>query len=172
MLRCLLDLFVIFGCGYIGVILASGLDTRICQLESLGQMLNQLAFNIEFLSLPIHEAILRTADSQHGTVKELLNQVTELMQKYPHITMREAWEEAIRACREGLCLKEDEFATFDVFAKYVGQGDKKTALDAVHLTSAKLTISIEQAKEKQKKDGKLCKGLGFLSGVFIVLVLA
>ena len=171
-LRYLLDVFVVFGCGYIGLMLASGLDTRIRQLESLEQMLSQLAFNIGFLALPIHEAIRRTADSQQGAVKDLLNHITGLMQTFPHITMKEAWEEAIRACENSLYLEKEECAAFDDFARSVGQGDREAALDAIHLTSAKLKLSIEQAREKRKKDGKLCKGLGFLSGIFIVLVLA
>lgn len=172
MIRFLLDLFVIFGCGYIGFMLASGLDSRIRQLEGLEQMLGQLAFNVGFLSLPIGEAVSRTADSQEGAVKLLLNHVTELMQKYPHITMREAWEEAVRYSQKELCLDQDDLMTMDAFAKYVGQGDKESALNAMQMASVKLKISIEQAREKQKKDGKLCKGLGFLSGIFIVLVLA
>ena len=172
MIRYCLDMFVIFGCGYIGFMLASGLDTRIRQLEGLEQMLGQLAFNVGFLSLPIGEAVSRTADSQEGAVKLLLNHVTELMQRYPHITMREAWEEAVRYSQKELCLEQDDLMTMDDFAKYVGQGDKDSALNAMQMASVKLKISIEQAREKQKKDGKLCKGLGFLSGIFIVLVLA
>lgn len=171
-LRYLADMLVIFGCGYIGVVLASGLDTRIRQLESLEQMLTQLAFNIGFLALPLPEAIRRTAESQEGMIQNVLNQVTGLLQAYPHITMGEAWDESIRACRGDLCLKQEELAALQEFAQHIGQGDSEAALNNIRLTLAKLKLSAEQAREKRKKDGKLFRGLGFLTGILIVLLLA
>ena len=172
MLRYCADIVVILGCGYIGMVLASGMDARIRQLESLERMMMQLAFNIGFLALPLPEAMRRTTETQQGAIRRVLTHVTELMERFPDITMNDAWEEAIRVCKNSLCLEREELTALNEFARHIGQGDSKAELDNIRLTSAKLKLSIEQAREKQKKDGKLCRGFGFLTGIMIVLVLA
>ncbi|MBQ2614269.1 MAG: stage III sporulation protein AB [Clostridia bacterium] len=171
-LRYLADALVILGCGYIGILLAGKMDGRIRQLEGLEQMLSQLAFNIGFLSLPLKDAILRTAESQQGIIQSVLRQVSGLMQRFPHMPLREVWEESVRYCQAGLCLEDEDYAALFDFAAHIGQGDVGTELNNIRLTSAKLKLSVEQAREKRKKDGKLCKGLGFLTGMLIVLLLA
>lgn len=171
-LRIVLDVFVIFGCGYIGWGFSKGMETRVAQLESLNRMLSQLAFNIGFLALPMEEAVGRTAESQEGAVKELLLKVSIFLKNYPHITVKEAWEEAVYHCAAMLCLEQDEIATMTLFAEHIGQGDIETALNAIRLASAKITLSTEEAREKSKKDGKLCKKMGFLCGALLVLLLA
>lgn len=171
-LRYFADVLVILGCGYIGITLASTMDKRIHQLEKMEQMLTQLAFNIGFLSLPLPEAMRRTGESQQGIVQLIMQHVTGLMQNFPHISMGEAWEESIHACRDSLELQQEELSALRDFAQHIGQGDGQTELDNIHLTQAKLKLCMEEARAKRQKDGKLYKGLGFLSGILIVLLLA
>ena len=171
-LQYLADMTVILGCGYLGVLYGAKTDRRIRELENLEQMLTQLMFNISFLSLPLAEAIRRTAQSQQGSIRYLLEQVTGLLDTYPHITMREAWAESIRACRGGLSLNPEDLYALESFAENIGMGDCENAKSNIQLTLARLKLNCEQAREKKQKDGKLCKSLGFLSGILIVLLLA
>lgn len=171
-LRYLADALVIFGCGYIGLYLTSAMDARIQQLESMEAMLTQLAFNIEFLLLPLPEAMKRTAESQQGVARLIMQHITGLMQAFPHISVGEAWEESIYACKKNLHLAPEELSALREFAEHIGQGDSKVAANHIRLTQAKLKLCMEQARSKLQKDGKLYSGLGFLSGMLIVLLLA
>lgn len=171
-LRYLADALVIFGCGYLGLHLTSAMDARIRQLENMGKMLTQLAFNIEFLLLPLPEAIKRTTESQQGVVRALMQHITGLMQAFPHISMGEAWEESVYACKRNLHLAPEELSALREFAQHIGQGDSQVASNHIRLTQAKLKLCLEQARAKRQKDGKLYSGLGFLTGILIVLLLA
>ncbi len=170
--RYLADMTVIFGCGYLGILYGSRIDRRIRELEQMEQMLNQLLFNIHFLTLPMAEAIRRTAQSQEGSVRLLLEHITGLLDVYPHITMEEAWRESLLAGEDKMFLCEEDISALHAFADNLGKGDREHAKSNIQLTQARLKLHLERAWEKKRKDGKLCQGLGFLSGILIVLVLA
>lgn len=169
--RWIANIAVVLGCGYIGVVFASRMEARVRQLEALEAMLTQLAFNIGFLALPLSEAMRQASSGQRGVVRRLLEQVTGLLAGRPEITMKEAWEEAIRRQTGGLCLKQPEMDALYAFAAHLGQGDSKDALDNIQLTAAKLKLARESAQAERARDGKLCKGLGFLTGMLIVILL-
>ncbi len=162
---------VVLGCGYLGMVAASGLDLRIVQIEQLMKMLQQLEFHISFLSLPLPEAIRRTATMENGVVQKMLRQVSVLLDKVPGITVGEAWQDAVRSNRKNLCLKQTEFDALDEFTSFVGRGDTEAECNNLKITAAKLKLSMEQAKEKRKRDGKIYRGAGFLAGILIVILL-
>ena len=165
------NIAVVLGCGYIGVVFASRLEARVRQLEALEAMLTQLAFNIGFLALPLSEAMRQTASGQCGVVRRLLEQVTARLSGRPETTMKQAWEEAIRRQAGALCLKQPEMDALYAFAAHLGLGDGRDALDNIQLTAAKLKLARESAQAERTRDGKLCRGLGFLTGMLIVILL-
>lgn len=153
------------------MLVASGLRLRIVQIEQLMKMLRQLEFHIGFLSLPLPEAIRRTATMENGVVQIILKQVSELLEQSSHMSVGEAWQTAVRTHRKKLCFKQAEFDALYEFTSYVGRGDTAAECNNLKLTAAKLKLSMEQAKEKQKRDGKIYQGAGFLAGILIVILL-
>lgn len=145
---------------------------RIRELENLEQMLMQLMFNVTFLSLPMAEAIRRTASSQSGEIRIFMEHITGLMDMFPHITAEEAWQESVRYCGYSSVLCAEDISVLNAFAQNLGQGDANHVKNAIQLTLARIKINIEQAREKKQKDGRLCKSMGFLCGILVVLVLA
>lgn len=171
MLMLIADVIVVLGCGYIGAVLASRIDSRIAQIDELEKMLAQLAFNIGFLALPMKDAIKRITAAQGGAVYKILKQTSELMEKYPDITVGEAWNEAIKCNKDLLCLKPDELEALRDFTCNIGKGDCQQSLDNIHITAAKLKLAKEEAVGEKNKNGKLYKGTGFLLGMLIVILL-
>ncbi len=161
---------VILGCGYIGLVLASMMDSRIRQMEEMESVFQQLAFNIGFLSMTFAQAVYQAARSQRGAVAELFSNMAEEMKSYPQRSPRNTFVRA-REKTQGLYFKEPELDTVLEFLSRAGKGDRQEMLDGIHFTMAKLKTQREAAIAKRERDGKMCRGLGFLTGMLIVVVL-
>lgn len=170
-IRFIAYLSIILGCGYIGLYMASAIDKRIKQLIGFENMVKQLSFNIGFLSLPIRDAIYKASETQEGTIKKIAENVSGIMLGRPDVTMQYAWGCAIKNYKDSLYLKESEIMILEDFSVNIGSGGKEETLDCLKATSAKLHLAIDSARSEQLKDGKLYKGIGFLTGMLIVILL-
>ncbi len=161
---------VILGCGYIGLVLASMMDLRIRQMEEMENVFQQLAFNVGFLSMTFAQAVCQASRTQRGAVAELFAKMAEEMKNHPQQPLRNIFLQA-KERTQGLYLKEPELDTVLEFLSQAGKGGRQEMLDGIHLTMAKLKTQRETAIAKRERDGKMCRGLGFLTGMLIVVVL-
>ncbi len=171
MLKWLANIVVVLGCGYIGVVLASRIDTRIRQLKALESVFGQLAFNIGFLALPFPEALHRAAQSQRGVIRELIAEIANVMREKPELSPDKVFEFIIPHIGGRLCIGEEEIELIREFLAYAGRGDSQNTMDGIRLTLAKLRISVDEAENQRQRDGKLYRGLGFMAGLLIVVIL-
>lgn len=161
---------VILGCGYLGVSLARTLEMRIRQLELLEQIFRQLEFNILFLLRPFPEALKSVAESYKGSFGSLFSRVAEWMKRMPDLSPERAFSLALDDT-EGVRIRQEEQKILKEFFRHIGAGDRETTRDGIRITAAKLRNLREQAIAEKEKDGKLWRSMGFLSGIFIVLLL-
>lgn len=158
------------GCGYLGISFARMQELRTRRLELLEQMFRQLEFNIVFLLKTFPEAIKSVAESYKGMLGRLFQKVADRMLKNPNQPPEEAFRFALED-GEGNCLKEKEKEILEEFFRHMGKGDRERVGDGIRMTMAKLKALREQVERDRKKDEKLWRSMGFLSGVFIVLLL-
>lgn len=161
---------VVFGCGYLGISFAGGLERRIRQLEILEQLFRQLEFNIVFLLRPFPEALKSVADSHKGPMGTLFSGIADCVTRKPDLSPEKAFQFVLDDA-ENVHLKKEEQEILGDFFRHIGAGDREKAGDGIRVTVAKLRSLHEQVTAEQKKDGKLWRSMGFLSGIFIVLLL-
>lgn len=171
MIKYIADIIIIMGCGYIGVYMAGKINKRITQLNCFEAALKQLSFNIGFLALPIREAVLKASETQEGVTRKILENITGLMLGRPDISLQYAWQKAICNHKDEIFLKDTEILILEDFLHNIGQGDKNETLNSINAATAKLHLASDEAKAEQEKNGKLYKGMGFLAGILIVILL-
>lgn len=170
-LRFFADTIVILGCGYIGVYISSGIDKRINQLEDLENVFKQLSFNIGFLALPLGEAIYSAAKTQKGVIGLITENISKIMLGRPNITLNIAMEHALKNYEDRLYLTEQELQILKDFSVHTGQGGKKETLDTINAVIAKLHLACANADAERQRNSKLYKGMGFLAGILIVILM-
>lgn len=170
-LRSIAYLIIVLGCGYMGMMFTARMDARIKQLSELLSMLRQLSFNIGFLSLPVAEAVSRAAENQGGAVRKILDEVSAVMRANPDISPSKAWSGALERHSGELCLKKAEIKALEEFSENVGKGDVRETLDGIQMIAAKLKLASDEAAAERAKDGKLYRGMGFMTGILIVILL-
>ncbi len=161
---------VVLGCGYIGLVLASMMDSRIKQIEETEGIFRQLAFNITFLSMPFAQALSEASGTQKGAVAELFLSLAMEIEDNPEKPLPQSFQ-CVAGKAVGIDMKEPERDIIIEFLSRAGKGDRQEMADGIRLTLAKLETKREELLDKQKRDGKMCRGLGFLTGMLIVLIL-
>lgn len=165
------DIIVILGCGYIGLFFAFSINNRITQLEAFEKMFTILAFDIEYMALPINEAISRLSNVSDGVVRKILVQTSEFLSIYSNIPFSDAWCRAVQLFKRELFLQKEEINALYDFSKNIGIGDCKQAVNSISMTIAKVKLAKDNALSERDKKSKLYKGAGFLFGILIVLLL-
>ncbi len=169
--RIVVGTIIVFCCSYIGISFSKNAQKRVLQLKAFCEMLNILSFNVNFLTLPLKEAMLRTAESREKIVKNVLMAAVGILDSKADASAKEAWIEAIEQNKSGMALKPSDIEILKALGENFGKGNKEDCLNNINLTIAKLKIVEEEGEEEIKKEGKLWRGLGFLIGVFVVIIL-
>lgn len=170
-IRMFLYIIVIAGCGYMGLAFGWKIDKRIEQIKAFEAIMTQLGFQLGFLSVPFGEALLKASLSQRGAVRELMENTVEIMDNQPDISAGEAFEGALRQCTDGLYMSNRELDIIREFMVQTGKADLQRTMDGIKVTSAKLKLAREENEARRNQDGKMYKGLGFMTGIFIVVLL-
>ena len=173
--------FIIIGCTYIGTYFGEKLSIRVLQLSNFQSALEILKFNILFLNLPLAEALYKVSKSQptseksRGSIGRIFKSMSVEISRSNaingHSSVQNAWEISLAKERQKLNLSEEEIQTFAEFVSRLGSGDRDDQTGNIEITSAKLAVFETEARENAKKNTKLYRGLGLLSGLLIVILL-
>ena len=147
------------------------IDKRIGQIKAFEAIMAQLGFQMGFLSVPFGEALLKASASQRGAVRGLMESTAGIMNNQPDISAGEAFEGALRHGKDGIYMSNRELDIIREFMVQAGKADLQRTMDGIKVTSAKLKLAREENESRRSQDGKMYKGLGFMTGIFIVVLL-
>jgi len=81
------------------------------------------------------------------------------------------WNESVTTYKESSSLGENEKEILLQFGRTIGQHDFTQQQKHIQLTIKHLERELQDARDEQDRYGKMAKNLGFLTGLFIVLLL-
>ena len=171
MLKLFAALIIIFGFAYGGMLLSLRYKKRVAQLEELIDALNFMEFDIDFKQLHLSDSIERIGKSCKGGLRDVFLYVFDHMSKEKCTDMEKVWRKAVDRFREELFLNAEDIEILLDFSKRLGFGSKEHEKNNIKLAMAKLSIALDEARNLSKKNSKMFRGLGFLVGLFVVIVL-
>lgn len=153
----------------IGFSLASECAKRPRNLRELQSMLQMLENEISYLSNLLSEAFDRI---YHGTsfdtailFKEAAGYLGE-----NGCTADAAWERAVEENYRKLSLNCEDKTILLTFGKMLGNSDLEGQLNNIKLVSSQLKVQESKAEEMKKKNEKMYRSLGVLSGLAIAII--
>lgn len=170
-LRLFAGCIILLGCGALGMFLADRFKNRVRQLELLQNSMTQLEFDIDFLNITLDESFERMAKNIEGPLKDVFLYISQRLQKSPGSDMQQLWRRAISKYRYDLALKDGDIQIIMDFSKTLGEGNCEKEKNNIKLAAMRLKIALDEAQFEAEKNTKMYRGLGFLAGVFIVIVL-
>ncbi len=171
MLRLIICVAIVAGCGYLGFLFADNFKKRVAQLEELQNILAGLEFDIGFMNLPLQEALIRCAESAKGGIRDVVMYVSERLFEDRCHDMQVLWKRALDRFAQELSLTQEDKKVLIDFSKALGSGDCANEINNIRMASARLSVAECDARELAKRNVKIYRGLGLLAGIFIVIVL-
>ncbi len=165
------SVLIVFGCTYLGVLLAIRSKQRMFQLIEFENALSRLELDIDFLSIPLSESFKRISKSCTGVVGDVFKYIYEEMKDNHCCNIKNLWGRARRRYWEKILISDDDIKILDDFFKNLGSGDKEREKNNIKITLMRLSAAENDAKLNADKNGRMYKEIGTLCGIFIVILL-
>src|SRR5699024_6900099 len=120
--------------------------------------------------LPLQEALYTIANQIPQPTKTFFGQLRDSME-HEAIELMSLWEKNVDRLIDISSLGKQEQEILKQFGRTLGKHDFQQQQKHIHLTITHLDREMEDARDHASRYGKMAKSLGFLCGLFIVLLL-
>lgn len=136
------------------------------QLCEMKRALNFFEAKIEYTHEPLQDIFI---DISNILKQEMANLFKVASVKMREKSAKEAWEYSIDISQNS--LNNEDINIIKDFGKTLGQTDLNGQLSKTKLILEFLDKQIEEAKEEERKNKKLYRSLGVLTGIGLVIIL-
>lgn len=150
---------------YIGFFKSKKFSNRVKNLKDFKSSLNVFRSKIEFTYEPIKDIFLEISKVVYQDNENIFKSFCESQNE--DITV--AWNEAVQNSK--LDLKQDDKDVFILLGKMLGKTDKTGQISQIDLVDNFLDKQISDSEEEKRKNEKLYKTLGVISGLVIAIIL-
>jgi stage III sporulation protein AB len=163
--------FIILAGTVIGMQTGGHLAHRPLQIRHLRTGLTLLETEIMYGSRPLAEALLAISARLPGGVARFFGRTAELLQEEPEWRASECWQRAVEQVWGYTALKEPEKQIVLQLGSVLGQSDREDQQKHIRLALVNLEHEEHNARDNQKRYEKMCRSLGVLSGILLVILL-
>lgn len=161
---------VILGCTAMGISAGNEMERRIRDLRELLKFLELLEGEIGYANAVLTEGFRHAARRMKRPYAGFLENMAGHMDELRGDTLREIFEQYVRADLRHTALLEEDREELVCFGEQLGNLDVKMQLAAISLYREQLSRTCVQARETWKKDSKLYRCLGVMGGLFLAVM--
>lgn len=158
-------------CSTMGFTWAGIYEKRTSQLVAIDSALQLLETEIIYGATPLEHAMLRVCQACDRDVAGLFKETSIELGKKEGVTAGEAWNKALAGFKEYSALNDNDLQILKRFGASLGVSDREDQAKHLELTRSQLKLAAIQAGEVSRKNSTMFKYMGFLGGLFLVLVL-
>lgn len=158
-------------CGTMGMTWAGVYEKRPRQLAAIDSALQLLETEIIYGATPLKDAMFRISQSCEPEISGLFKHTALELDKMEGVTAGEAWSQAVQAYRQETALNDNDFKILKRFGASLGISDREDQAKHLELTRSQLKMAAAQAESAAKKNSAMFRYMGFLGGLFLVLIL-
>lgn len=163
--------FIMLSCSLYGFAASNRYNLRSKDIRKLRAAVQMLETEVIFGCTPLPTAMSNVAFKVDGGIKSFLCRVSEELQSGESYSLDTAWSEAADKLIAETCLSKAEGELFMDFGKVLGCSDREDQKKHFELFYIQLKHFEEIAEDERRKNEKLYKSLGFLSGLVIFIML-
>lgn len=155
---------------WIGFDYSQQLAKRPKHIRQVKSALQILEAEILYSQSPLVEAFENIAQQVPHPLKSFFQLLVHRMQTQV-FDLNELWDSGVNQLMAHSSLKANEAEILKQFGRTLGQHDVNQQQKHIQLTIHHLERELQEARDEQNKYSNMSKSLGFLSGVFVVLLL-
>ncbi|MDF2839746.1 MAG: stage sporulation protein SpoAB [Clostridia bacterium] len=171
MLKVIGGLLILAACGLMGIAAANKYSQRPKDIRRFRASIQMLETEIIYGCTPLPQAFHNIANKVEGTLKSFYHFISEDLSVGFSYSMVAAWSKGLEKLVCDTSLTSSDKELIDNFGKVLGSSDREDQKKHFELFYIQLKQNEEQAEEARKKNEKMYKSLGFLSGIVIFILL-
>lgn len=170
-LKILGGLLIMAACSLYGIAASNRFSLRPKELRKLRSAIQMLETEIIFGSTPLPIAMGNVASKVSGGIRSFFSKVSEDLISGWSLGLEGAWAGGIDKLISETCLTAADRELLKDFGKVLGVSDREDQKKHFELFYIQLKHHEDIAEEERRKNEKLYKSLGFLSGLVIFIIL-
>lgn len=155
---------------WIGFEWSRKLNERPKHIRQLKNALQILEAEILYSQLPLIDVFKIISKQVPKPMSSFFYQLSLSMQEVAS-NLDKIWDRQLNELKTSSSLGKNEREILSQFGKTLGQHDFQQQQKHIHLAINHLERELQDARDEQYKYGKMAKSLGFLCGLFIVILL-
>jgi stage III sporulation protein AB len=162
---------VVVAGGAIGFSLANRYNARAGQLRQLICCLTSLDSYINYICLPLPEALRRSGDSAHGPVRQLFHETAGTLETSGWLPPREALCGALARLEPALALAQAEKDMLLLLGTNLGFTNREEQRKYLAMVVEELEKLHREALQARDQNVKMYRYLGICGGLAVVIIL-
>ena len=150
----------------IGLLVSKKYKDRVIELREFRNALNILENKIKFTYEPLADIFKQISKDNTTEIEKVFGQMANQITYYP---AKKVWEECIQEA--DISLRQEDKEVLKKLGKLLGQTDVDGQISEIEVTENFLDMQIEKAEEEKKKNQKIYKTLGIVTGLVFVIIL-
>lgn len=155
---------------WIGFEWSHKLNKRPKHIRQLKSALQILEAEMLYSQVPLQEAFKTIASQIPQPTKLFFSELSQGMEEN-NANLTQLWDKKLAKFIQVSSLGSNEKEILQQFGRTIGQHDFYQQQKHIHLTISHLDRELEEARDNQYKYAKMARSLGFLCGLFIVILL-
>lgn len=169
LLRYVFLIAVLLGSTSIGFLLSKGYKYRVIELRCLSNLINILQNKIKFTHKPLQEILEEISNIETNTrITQIFYKTAQNLEKD---NCQEALNKAIIEEKFFLNLKTEDIELLKTLGTVLGKTDVEGQMSEISQFNILLDNQIKKAEQEHTKNDKMCKSLGTIIGLAIVIIL-
>lgn len=162
-------IFTLTGSTSVGFLISKRYSDRVRELNAFSNLINILQNKIKFTHKPLGEILEETATVKENTyISEIFLKASK---KLKNEKIEDAWNEAISEERFFLNLNNEDLNLIRTLGNVLGKTDIEGQMSEINQFNTLLNVQKKNSEEERNKNSKMCKSLGTIIGLAIVIIL-
>ena len=159
-------ILIITASSYIGILFSKKYANREKEIKQMKTGLNMFATKIKYTYEPIPSLFMEIANKIDGNVGNIFSLASTRMKEEP---AGEAWEKALDEINHN--LTNEDVTILKNLSKLLGQTDVEGQISQIEVVNQFLNSQLENANEERRKNEKMYRTLGIVTGLTIAIIL-
>ncbi len=159
------SIFIITATTSIGFSKSNEMQCHLHELEELKKLFCLLRSELQYTHAPFAEVFSKISTKTSTTYQEWMSHLSQRLNNKTRGSFWEIWCLSITEDLIGTSLKEDELEELKIIGKNMEY------IESLDLFIEQLEYRIKNTREAYQSKRKLCKSMGIMGGIFLVILL-
>lgn len=171
MIKILGCIVIVLSCSGLGYMAGSRLNMRVRELKLLKVSLQMLETEISYSNTPLPTALDIVAHKSSHPVECIFRSAAYMMKERKFSSAGQVFQAALHECRDKLSMTNEDMEILKSFGYTLGSSDTLNQIKNFNMVIKQIEAQETKAEESRRKNEKMYKSLGFLSGLAITVIL-